>query len=277
MLRITVNTETLLEAGSQIRAIDMIKEAGFEGYDASFVRDDAKRDIFINSDYFRERAKELKVHAKAINLPCCQVYGFADVKDTTYSDERNMWGMLMANRSIEMAHILGARYCVLKTLNGYSFDRNVEYFKTVLKVAHKLKVKIAIQNNAKGFFSSHDDIPKLIKEIDDPYALVCLDIGHAEMNKQVTTSAVKIIETLKDKIACIKINDNNRLQDKHLLPGDGNIDYQGILKALKAIKYQGDISFECDGFLRSFPIEERGKALVKIFKIGEKYKKKLAE
>ena len=53
MLRITVNTEPLLDVGSQIRAIDMIKEAGFEGYDASFVRDDAKRDIFINSDYFR--------------------------------------------------------------------------------------------------------------------------------------------------------------------------------------------------------------------------------
>lgn len=277
MLRISINTEPLLEIGSQIKAIDLIKEAGFECYDASFVRDDDARDIFINSDYFRERAKALKVHAKQIELPCGVVYGFADVMSPDYPDERNMWGELMATRSIEMAHILGARFCVLKTLKDYSFERNVQYFKKVLKVAHRLRVKIAIQNNIKGFFSDHEDIPKLINELDDPYAVVCLDIGHAEMNKSTSTNAARIISTLKDKIVCIKISDNNRLEDKHLLPGDGNIDFNEILKRLKEFKYQGDISFECDGYLRSFPVTERAKALKKIVKIGEKYKKRLAD
>lgn len=277
MLRISANTEPLLEAGSQIKAVQMIKDAGFEVYDASFVRDDDKRDIFINSDYFRERAKALKVFAKSLEIPCGHVYGFADVKNIEYDDERNMWGVLMANRSIEMAHILGARFCVLKTLTGYTYEKNLEYFRTVLKVAHKLRVKVAIQNNAKGFFSNHEDMPKFLDELNDPYAVVCLDIGHAEMSKSPSTSACRIIEALGKRIVCIKINDNNRIEDKHMLPGDGSLFFDGILKSLKSVGYEGDISFECDGYLRSFPIEERAKALKKIVKIGERFRKKLAD
>jgi sugar phosphate isomerase/epimerase len=60
---------------------------------------------------------------------------------------------------------------------------------------------------------------------------VCLDLGHAH----ITVGVAEAIATLGARIASVHVHDNHGLNDEHLWPGDGSIDWPAAVKGLKAL------------------------------------------
>ncbi len=59
---------------------------------------------------------------------------------------------------------------------------------------------------------------------------VCFDTGHAHMSGGVQPA----FQTLKDRIACAHVHDNHREKDEHLLPFQGEIDWEQTLRDFRA-------------------------------------------
>jgi sugar phosphate isomerase/epimerase len=60
---------------------------------------------------------------------------------------------------------------------------------------------------------------------------VCLDVGHAHM----TVGVAEAIETLGNRIGSVHVHDNHGMRDEHLWPGDGTIDWDKTMPALKEL------------------------------------------
>lgn len=86
--------------------------------------------------------------------------------------------------------------------------------------------------------------PRLVQWIEDdlelPSAGICLDVGHANM----AGDAMEAIETCSGHIVATHLHDNRGKRDDHLVPGQGAIDWEGVLMAFQKVGYEGAWIFE---------------------------------
>jgi sugar phosphate isomerase/epimerase len=86
--------------------------------------------------------------------------------------------------------------------------------------------------------------PRLVQWLEDdlelPGAGICLDVGHAN----ITGDAMEAIETCSGHILTTHLHDNRGSRDEHLIPGDGTIDWEGVLLAFQKVGYEGTCMFE---------------------------------
>ena len=143
--------------------------------------------------------------------------------------------------------------------NDLSADENAEMYLALLPFAKQHGVKIAVENmwNWNGgnigpaACSSPEDFNAHLDAVDDDYLVACLDIGHAEM-AGVHTSAVEMIYALGNRLQALHIHDNDGVYDKHQIPFSMNIDFETIMKALREINYQGDLTLEASEYLKKY-------------------------
>ena len=67
-----------------------------------------------------------------------------------------------------------------------------------------------------------------------PALKVCFDTNHL-----LGEDNVEFVKKIGDKIVTLHISDYDFINERHWLPGEGKNDWQGILKALNDISYQG--------------------------------------
>lgn len=92
-----------------------------------------------------------------------------------------------------------------------------------------------------------DDLNDLAQ--DKLYAF-CLDTGHAQLCSQDVGRYVRV---LGHRLEALHVHDNDGLDDKHLHPYMGLIDWDGFLAALGETGYDGVMSFETFNTLGTFP------------------------
>ena len=86
-----------------------------------------------------------------------------------------------------------------------------------------------------------EDGLRMIGEIGSERLGILLDTGHANVNGE---DLADVVTRLKDVPFHIHIDDNHGDSDAHLIPGEGNIDFEPFVRALKEINYQGFVSAE---------------------------------
>jgi protein FrlC len=156
------------------------------------------------------------------------------------------------NHSINIADRLGIKYvsvCPGFTLFGKSRGLGSDLLKNslykilehaakfnnieiLIEPAHKLETNIII------FI---EDSLKLLEEINKPSLGIVLDTGHINVNKELFSDAVRL---LGDHIKHIHIDDNHGYNDDHLIPGEGNINFEKVILDLKKINYKGFLTVE---------------------------------
>lgn len=164
-------------------------------------------------------------------------------------------------RAIECTAEAGGQICVIHPDNFKSAEENAEIYFELLPFAKECGVKIATENmwgwdNALGHAIPHAcatpmDFNAHLDAVNDEFFVACLDIGHAEM-KGMDTSAVEMIKALGSRLQALHIHDNDRLHDSHQLPGSMQIDFVGIVHALKEIGYKGYFTLEADCYLKKY-------------------------
>ena len=243
------------------KAVELVAKAGFDAFDLSMFSmaqaDRATRTVSPTSHPFSgtEYTSFVK-RLKQIGLDNGIVCNQSHAPFPSYCA-----GMMdYLKRAIECTAIVGGEICVIHPDNYKSAEQNAEMYFELLPMAKEYNVKIAAENMwswdaeanqaISAACSHHDDFLAHIKEVNDPYFVACLDIGHAEM-KGLDTDSEKMIHALGDSLQALHIHDNDMWHDSHNIPFSMNIDFERMIKALKKIGYKGYFTLEADAYLKT--------------------------
>lgn len=268
---ISTNTCSLLRLYSPEESLSLIKETGFDTYDYSM---DSENDFFVANCYL-ENALKLKQFADNLGLKCNQTHSIFPVWHKSYDENTIKKRTEYTKRILEISKILGAKNCIVHPINDFNEKQNFKFYQQFLPLAKELNINIATENmwnwdGSKASLaacSNHNNYKALLELVNDNHFVACVDIGHAEMFG-LETSASKMIESLGKYVKCIHIHDNDCHSDRHGLPFSESIDFDLILDSLARIDYQGDITFECDGFINRMPKELHKSCLRLMFETG---------
>jgi sugar phosphate isomerase/epimerase len=169
-------------------------------------------------------------------------------------------------------------------------EKNIELYMSLLEVAKKANVKIALENMfGKTNPETNKKMPNVCslgEEFADYYDALpkehfscCVDIGHCGL---VDSTAGEMIRTLGNRVACLHTHDNNEFDDLHYPPFMFDLDWDDIAKALAEIDYNGYITLESDCVYDQMPLDivpymakYMCEAAKKLGRMVEDYKKEL--
>ncbi len=138
-------------------------------------------------------------------------------------------------RALEVAERMPFRYLIQhighsrQAADGRSFDAAFNSLEHLAVFAKHRGVTIALENTP-GEFGSAASLQQFIKETHLKDLRFCFDIGHAHIEGGVAAS----LEAMQGRIVTTHLHDNNGEKDEHLLPGEGTIDWNSAVRALRA-------------------------------------------
>ncbi len=121
---------------------------------------------------------------------------------------------------------------------GLDWQLNLDSIHTLLRIARKHGVKVAIENVPEPhpfLMRSVQDFSRFYSELDEDIGLV-LDIGHANLNNQIQ----EFLTQFSEKIVHMHVSDNNGIQDRHLGIGYGTVNWARTAESVNRIRY-GDV------------------------------------
>ena len=244
------------------KAIEYIAKAGFDAWDFSMssmcqydwqARKVLENDHpFLGEDYL-SFARKLKQVGVDNGIVCNQSHA---PFPTGCEKIRSYF-----KRSIECTAEAGGQICVIHPDNDKSPEENAEMYWELLPFAKECGIKIAAENmwnwnpekNSASFAAcaTPESFCAHLDAVHDDAFVACLHIGHAEMRGS-DTSAVQMIQALGEKLQALHIHDNDQWHDLHQIPFSMKIDFNGVVRALKEIRYAGYFTLEADQFLKNY-------------------------
>ena len=130
--------------------------------------------------------------------------------------------------------------------------------KEIVSYASELGVRVAFENTKIKGYQEY-----VIENIEE--AGICFDSGHyhAHFHDELD------FQLFKNKIFAVHLHDNRGIEDEHLIPMDGTLDWKYVIKKLKESNYNGPITMELvyrNDYLKMSPVEFYKKG----YEIGEK-------
>lgn len=158
----------------------------------------------------------------------------------------------IVTRTFHCASLLGVKYVVVHPLwrkeDGSFYEDpaefvyvNAEAIRPILTEAEKYGIIVLSENLLWGASIHAENISALVDAVDSPWFGWCYDTGHANAMGDSMTDLIG----LKRIPVSLHIQDNHGdKRDEHLIPGDGNIDWEQFLCILKQIGYPGEFVIE---------------------------------
>lgn len=278
---LSTQTSVLSRAFGDKKALDILSQTGFDACDYSmFCMDDENH--MLNSDAAVGYARELREYADSIGFSVNQAhapFGFSPAHEEAFETEM----LERLARSMEIAATLGAKIIVVHPLHFQPYrgfeqrqkEQNIRFFRALVPYCEQFGIKVACENmwrrdGRNGHIrddvcSDEREFAEYIDEIASPWITACLDLGHCGL---VGADAAQAIRTLSGRIGCLHVHDNDYVNDLHIAPYTGKMDWDSITDALAQINYKGDFTFECDSFFAGFDKELMPSAVRLIYDIG---------
>ena len=121
-----------------------------------------------------------------------------------------------------------------------------EFIKQCLSYAQDRGVTLTLENAAGQpiFYPSNvEELRKFVTGLEG--IKITFDIGHAHLaerragRKDTGAAIARSIEALRGHLVHVHVHDNHGMEDDHLPPGDGDIDFKPAADTLRAINYDG--------------------------------------
>lgn len=113
----------------------------------------------------------------------------------------------------------------------------LERIKRLVEVAERKGVNLALEN-----LRQPGVLDYLFSKIQSDRLGFCYDSGH----ENCYTKGTDFLSQYGSKLMALHLHDNDGLDDRHWIPGEGSIDWKALLKKLKATGYSGPIAFEVE-------------------------------
>lgn len=260
-MKLSAELYTLAQRFGDFKAIEMAKEAGFDAIDYSYYYDKECEDIL--GDGYKEYAKKLREHLDEVGIICNQAHAPFSFKyglENNIAERKYLWMI----HALESASILGARNIVVHSVTvpeGVNFEEyNVEYYKSFIPYCEKFGIHVAVENlfyrdikrkRLTGKLGSPVELNSIVEKINSPWIVACVDIGHAALTGYEPEDFIKKMNP--SVLKALHVQDNDYLDDRHILPYTGELNWEAIMESLKKAEYDGDLTFEIIKFLDKFP------------------------
>lgn len=120
----------------------------------------------------------------------------------------------------------------------------VDVVKQCATTAEKKGLALIIETRANDVFSSTDAVVNILKESGASDVGVILDVAHVHAGKEYLAL---VIPKLGDLVRLVHLSDNDGTQAYHYSPGMGIIDFEGVIRSLKRIGYDGYLVVDIAG------------------------------
>jgi L-ribulose-5-phosphate 3-epimerase len=199
----------------------------------------------------KRRIKNLKEAAEAHNLDFVVHAPWAGTNIATPSPFLRRAVLKRLTKSLVLSGQLGCRLWLFHPGSrtglspiypGKDWQLNLESVRTLLNVARREGVEIAIENTPEPFPSlmkSADDFRRFYEDLEDDIGMV-LDVAHANLNHQIKG----FLKQFSKKIVHMHVSDNDGANDLHLGIGYGSIDWENVAKLVKEADYGNVIMIE---------------------------------
>jgi len=264
-MRLSTSTGYIKKHHSIENTLRLMKEAGFDAYDLSLRELSAPGEPVAADDYM-EFAKKVKAIAEEVGIVCNQAH--ATFPPEKFGDEEhNKATFERIRREMEVAAYVGAPMIVVHATKpvpkGYDVvAENLRFYNSLLPYAKEYGIKIAVENlfewdelrerRKPCGIGTSEKLAAFMEKLDPEWFTVCFDIGHAAINVENPEDAIR---NLKGKIGCLHIHDNDFVNDRHLVPYLGKVDWNEVMRALAEVGYNGDFTLESCVFEGAFPAE----------------------
>ena len=303
MLRIGVQTKIAIDDENPLEGFKVLKEAGFTSVDFSLNKYLVNKDLYkgeLNS-FFDPPIEELEAYflphkeaAKETGIEIFQMHMPYPIYVPTIDDEINtyLWNVV-GPKSLQLCKFLDCKYIVLHgfKLTKYWGSEELEWKKTeefihfLANMAKEFGITICIENLYTGVGGKIVegpccDVYKVVERIDrinEQYGAevlgFCFDVGHANL---VGLDFEDFLTRLGHRLKVLHVHDNDGIADLHQIPftftktreNKPSTDWEGFVRGLRNIHYDGAINFETAPVLSSFPEDMRVDVLSFIAKIG---------
>ena len=115
-------------------------------------------------------------------------------------------------------------------------DTGIDRIKRIIDLAERKDVIFAIENT-----QNPEYVEKVFEALESDKLKFCYDSGH---DRIWGNRFAELVEKYSDKLVTTHLHDNHGYNDDHLIPGDGNMDFEKLKKAFINANYQGDLMFE---------------------------------
>ncbi len=124
------------------------------------------------------------------------------------------------------------------------WEMNLEFFSRLCEVAKAHDRVICFENMPMTALSlsTPEQILRFVKQINSPNMRVCLDTGHCSVFGLSPADAVRLLG--KEYLRALHVHDNDGKADRHMLPGQGVIDWEDFARALAEIGCECPVSIE---------------------------------
>ena len=262
-MKLSVELYTLAQRFGDFKAVEIAKKAGFDAIDYSYYYDKECDDVL--GDGYKEYAKKLREHLDEVGIFCNQAHApftFKYGMEKNISEQKYLWMV----HALESASILGATNIVVHAVNvpeGVNFEEyNVQYYKSFIPYCEKFGIHIAVENlfnrdtkrkRITGKLGSPAELNSIVEKINSPWVVACVDIGHAALTGYEPEDFIKGMNP--NILKALHVQDNDYIDDRHILPYTGQLNWEAIMSSLKKVDYDGDLTFEIIKYLDRFPDE----------------------
>lgn len=208
----------------------------------------------------------------------------------------------MAPKSMKLCKFFDCRYIVvhgLKVKEYYGseaaeWEATEKFLDKILPLAKEMEITVCLENIytssgrhiLEGPCCDARKAAARIDRINDKYGAevlgFCFDTGHANL---VGIDFEKFIKILGHRLKVLHIHDNDGVADLHQVPftftktreNKPSTDWDGFIRALRAIGFDGVLNFETAPVLKSFPEELRPQALHMLAEIGNYFSSEITK
>ena len=253
-------------AGKKIgykKVIELAADAGFDALDIGFFDMKTGESPFLGDDY-AQLCDELVSLAREKGVFFNQAHAPFGAPYEKYKKE----SIPHFPRVFDCCERLGIKTLIIHPVQDGVYrgdekrmhDLSVEFYKSLIPMAREHGVRIATENMWQrdeerniidDTCASPEDFSAVIDEVNSEWLVGCVDIGHIVLCGRDPYEYIKKMG--KDRVRALHVHDNDLLNDNHIAPFHGKIDWNGVCAALKEIGYDGDFTYEVDRTLSSTP------------------------
>lgn len=217
--------------------IRVMKQIGFDGFFFEWRRG-------MDVDALMKTARETGMFLQSIHAP------YVKSADFWKQTEKTEDAIAELIECLEVCARIGAPIMVAHAFIGFEDHEPTEFglknFGRVVDAARRLGVKIAFENT-----EGEEYLAALMERFDDRETVgFCWDTGH----EMCYNRGADMMARYGDRLFCTHLNDNlgvrdfegkiTWIDDLHMLPFDGAVDWRSVADRLDAHGYRGEMSFE---------------------------------
>ena len=312
MYKIGVQTKNVVTDENPAEGFSQLRQAGFTCADFSLNGYLLNTDLYRSkvNRFFDRTEQELeqffaphKRGAEAAGITVNQMHMPYPSYVPSGSKELNeyLWN-IVAPKSMRVCAFFGCKYIVVHgfKLAYYLGSEEAEWAETerfldfLAPMAKELGITVCIENlydsigghlvegpgcNAK---KAEERIDRMNEKYRAEVLGFCFDTGHANL---VGLDFERFLATLGNRLKVLHIHDNDGVRDLHQIPftfartreNRSSTDWEGFIRGLKAVRFNGVLSFETAPVLASFPPQLKQRAIGLIAGIGEYFATELEE